>query len=230
MMNGSARRLPGVPGRRTSGMQGITLISLLVGLAVASVVALGALSLFQRMAHTTGEARQDAQRNAQRNQSLAAVELLLQSAGFGIDGAEWGMHAQLLSVQWDAARHKLVSANGERNAVIWSENTAGVQQCSVLWSPYDTGGMRLLGPVACTGVAGWGDWEWGTPRSVGSGSGEVLQAQYAPVRCMPFGIGSELEQQTPRAQVSFRTVGNQGQAVASSVCLVNVKPPAAPAS
>ena len=211
-------------------MLGITLISQLVGLVVASVVVLGALSLFQRMAHTTGEARQDAQRNAQRNQSLAAVELLLQSAGFGIDGAVWDTHAQLLSVQWDAVRQKLVPANGDGNAVIWSENTAGVQQCSVLWSPYDTGGMRLLEPVDCTGVAEWEQLAWGAPRSLDSGVGGVLQAQYAAAHCMPFGIGADLEQQTARAQVSFRTLGNQGQPVAVSVCLVNVKPPTAPAS
>lgn len=209
-------------------MQGVSLISLMVGLAIASMVMLAALGLFQRMTKSTGEARKDAQRSAQRNAGLAAVELLLQSAGFGVEGAQWGVHVQQLSVQWDAEQEKLLPADGQSNAVVWAENTAGTVQCHVLWSPYDAGGLRLLGPASCADTQTWQDSEdWGEPRSLNGAGADVVHMQYDAVACMPFGIGSALDRETARAQITLSTTSNQGQALASSVCLVNVKLPAA---
>ena len=156
-------------GFRMRRPRGVTLISLLVGLAISMLVILAALSLFQRMVKTTVNARQDAQSNAQRNASFVSAGLILQSAGFGIADAVWGTHGMVLKdLAWDAEHQRLTgqnSADGQGNAVVWSDNITGALQCRVLWAPAQGGGLRLLGPVACANVTAWSSLAWAAATS-----------------------------------------------------------------
>lgn len=203
--------------------RGVTLISLLVGLAISMLVILAALSLFQRMVKTTVNARQDAQSNAQRNASFVSAGLILQSAGFGIADAVWGTHGMVLKdLAWDAEHQRLTgqnSADGQGNAVVWSDNITGASQCRVLWAPAQGGGLRLLGPVACANVTAWSSLAWGTPRSLDRVPQGAITLAQSTATCAPFGIGPATEQ----VRLTFSATSSSGQVLHTSICLANMR-------
>lgn len=202
---------------------GVTLISLLVGMAISMMVILAALGLFQRMVKTTVEARKDAQFNAQRNASFVSAGLLVQSAGFGIVDAVWGKHGMLLqNLVWDAGSLKLTGQNstdGQGNAVVWSDNISGVSQCRLLWSPAQVGGLRMLGPVACTDATNWASLPWGTPYSLDRVPQGTITLVQSKATCAPFGIGPATDQ----VWLAFNASSSNGQSLSTSVCLTNMK-------
>ncbi|MDH1767666.1 hypothetical protein N5D37_18940 [Comamonas aquatica] len=181
---------------------GVTLISLLVGLAISMMVILAALGLFQRMVKTTVDARKDAQSNAQRNASFLSAGLLVQSAGFGIADAVWGTHGMVLEdLEWDAASLKLTGQNstdGQGNAVVWSDNISGVSQCRLLWSKItpptqnkaDPAGsdLRLFGPEPCVDATEWRSLEWHEVRHVSWTPNTAVTMQQDEATCVPFGV------------------------------------------
>lgn len=203
--------------------RGVTLISLLVGLAISMLVILAALSLFQRMVKTTVSARLDAQSNAQRNASFVAAGFLLQSAGFGIEDAVWGTHGMVLKdLVWDSDSQRLTgqdSAKGQGNGVVWSENTSGTPQCRVLWAPAQGGGLRLLGPVACANVTAWSSLAWGTPRSLDRVPQGAITLVQSAATCAPFGIGPATDQ----VRLTFSATSSSGQVLHTSICLANMR-------
>lgn len=202
---------------------GVTLISLLVGLAISMMVILAALGLFQRMAKTTVDARKDAQFNAQRNASFVSAGLLVQSAGFGIADAVWGTHGLVLSdLKWNAANNQLTgqnSTNGEGNAVVWSDNSSGVSLCRLLWAPAQDGGLRILGPVACPNVTGWASLDWGPPHNLDRAPQGTITLVQMAATCAPFGIGPV----TDKVRLTFNANSSNGQSLSTSVCLVNMR-------
>lgn len=204
---------------------GVTLISLLVGLAISMMVILAALGLFQRMVKTTVDARKDAQFNAQRNASFVSAGLLVQSAGFGIADAVWGTHGLVLTdLKWNAEHNQLTgqnSTNGEGNAVVWSDNSSGVSLCRLLWAPAQDGGLRILGPVACPNVTGWASLDWGTPHNLDRAPQGTITLVQMAATCAPFGIGPATEQ----VRLTFNANSSNGQSLSTSFCLANMKAP-----
>ena len=202
---------------------GVTLISLLVGMAISMMVILAALGLFQRMVKTTVDARKDAQFNAQRNASFVSAGLVVQSAGFGIADAVWGTHGMVLKdLVWDTQKQKLTgqnSADGQGNAVVWSDNVAGAVQCRLLWAPAVGGGLRMLGPVACTDATSWASLPWGTPYSLDRVPQGTITLVQGTATCAPFGIGVAAAQ----VRLTFNASSSNGQSLSTSMCLANMR-------
>lgn len=237
-------------GSRMRRPRGVTLISLLVGLGISMLVILAALSLFQRMVKTTVDARQDAQSTAQRNASFLSAGLILQSAGFGIADAVWGTHGMVLKdLAWDAEHQRLTgqnSADGQGNAVVWSDRITGASQCWVLWAVQASGELRLFGPELCEDVTDWSSMNWHMARNVSKMLGAVVTMQEDVASCTPFGVNAAEVQQVritliaakkvapPNLQPvskkescteSQKTIGNSLFTVmCTSVCLTNLKP------
>lgn len=182
---------------------GVTLISLLVGMAISMMVILAALGLFQRMVKTTVDARKDAQFNAQRNASFVTAGLQLQSAGFRIADAVWGKHGILLKdLAWNADNLKLTGQNsttGLGHAVVWSEaNSSGVTECRLLWSKIEAptqskadpagSDLRLFGPELCDDATKWSSLEWRAVRRVSWMPNTAVTMQQDQSTCVPFGV------------------------------------------
>ena len=82
--------------------RGITLISLMTGLAISMVLVLATLMLFQRMVRASTAARIDAQADAQRTAAFLSAGIAAQEAGYGIDAAQAGTHLVVLERVIDA--------------------------------------------------------------------------------------------------------------------------------
>ena len=67
------------PARRP---RGVTLVSLMTGLALSMVLVLATLMLFQRMVRASSAARGDALADAQRSAAFLAAGMAVQEAGF----------------------------------------------------------------------------------------------------------------------------------------------------
>jgi len=63
--------------------QGITLVSLLVGLAISMLCLMALLALFRTVIHTSVDARKSSVLDTQLQNSLTTVQVLVQNAGFG---------------------------------------------------------------------------------------------------------------------------------------------------
>lgn len=63
--------------------QGITLVSLLVGLAISMLCLMALLVLFRTVIHTSVDARKSSVLDTQLQNSLTTVQVLVQNAGFG---------------------------------------------------------------------------------------------------------------------------------------------------
>ncbi len=63
--------------------QGITLVSLLVGLAISMLCLMALLALFRTVIHTSIDARKSSVLDTQLQNSLTTVQVLVQNAGFG---------------------------------------------------------------------------------------------------------------------------------------------------
>lgn len=216
---------------------GVTLISLLVGLAISMMVILAALGLFQRMVKTTVEARKDAQSIAQRNTSFVTTGLQLQSAGFRIPDAVWGTHGMLLqNLAWDAESLKLTGQNsndGLGHAFVWSEeNTNGVTECRLLWSKItpatqnkaDPAGsdLRLFGPELCDDATKWSSLKWKEVRRVSWTPNTAVTMQQDQATCVPFGVKVADAQQARITLIAAKQVDYPDQQpVSTRVSCVN---------
>ena len=221
--------------------RGITLISLMTGLAISMVLVLATLMLFQRMVRATTAARSDAQADAQRSAAFLSAGIAAQEAGYGIDAAHAGTHLVVLT---NAALADSVlsgtpaSLGATGNAVVWAENATGARRCSALLapSPSDKGGLRKLGPVTCANAAAFSTLEWTTALPLlDAPTTPVADPPTAPLvaitwraaACTPFGIAAGTG--APEKVLLTLTADNSnGVQLETSQCLVNVSASAPP--
>ena len=229
--------------------RGITLISLMTGLAISMVLVLATLMLFQRMVRATTAARIDAQADAQRTAAFLSASIAAQEAGYGIDAAQAGTHLVVLK---DAKLTGSALA-GERaspgdspgdigNAVVWAENATGTPQprCSALLAPSlsDKGGLRKLGPVPCDNAAAFSDLDWTatvlplmdaptTPVADPPAAPLVAITWWQPAACTPFGIAAGTGA-PEKVLLTLTAANSNGVVLETSQCLANVSASAPP--
>lgn len=80
--------------RPVAPQRGMTLVSLMVGMLLSIISILAGMMLFQNMARVSIESRADAAQNGQLSSAMLALQLELQSAGYGIDPEVPGTHLQ----------------------------------------------------------------------------------------------------------------------------------------
>ena len=224
--------------------RGITLISLMTGLAISMVLVLATLMLFQRMVRATTAARIDAQADAQRSAAFLSAGIAAQEAGYGIDAAQAGTHLVVLTnaaLADSALSGTPASLGATGNAVVWAENATGATGdplCSALLAPSlsDKGGLRKLGPVTCANAAAFSTLEWTTALPLlDAPTTPVADPPTAPLvaitwraaACTPFGIAAGTG--APEKVLLTLTADNSnGVQLETSQCLVNVSASAPP--
>ncbi len=80
-----------------TNQQGMTLISLMVGLLLSMIGILAAMTLYKNLVHASVEARADAAQDGQLASAMLSLQLEVQSAGYGITSDEPGTHLQLVA-------------------------------------------------------------------------------------------------------------------------------------
>ena len=223
--------------------RGITLISLMTGLAISMVLVLATLMLFQRMVRATTAARIDAQADAQRSAAFLSAGIAAQEAGYGIDAAQAGTHLVVLTsaaLADSALSGTLASLGATGNAVVWAENATGAlkPRCSALLAPSlsDKGGLRKLGPVPCDNAAAFATLAWTTalplldaptaPVADSPAAPLVAITWWQPAACTPFGIAAGTG--APKVLLTLTADNSNGVVLETSQCLANVSASAPP--
>ena len=207
--------------------RGITLISLMTGLAISMVLVLATLMLFQRMVRASTAARMDAQADAQRSAAFLSAGIAVQEAGYGIDAAQADTHLVVLTgaALAGSALSGTPAAQGViGNAVVWAENATGTPRCSALLAPSgsDQGSLLKLGPVACADAAAFASLAWiALPLSEAPAAPVAISWQAAA--CSPFGITAGTG--ANKVLLTLSADNSNGVALETSQCLANVSAP-----
>ena len=221
--------------------RGITLISLMTGLAISMVLVLATLMLFQRMVRATTAARIDAQADAQRSAAFLSAGIAAQEAGYGIDAAQAGTHLVVLTnaaLADSALSGTPASLGATGNAVVWAENATGDPRCSALLAPSlsDKGGLRKLGPVTCADAAAFSTLAWTTALPLmDAPTTPVADPPAAPLvtitwraaACTPFGIAAGTGA-PEKVLLTLTAANSNGVQLETSQCLANVSASAPP--
>lgn len=227
--------------------RGITLISLMTGLAISMVLVLATLMLFQRMVRATTAARMDAQADAQRTAAFLSAGIAAQDAGYGIDAAQVGTHLVVLkdakltgsTLSGTQVSSTQDSPDNIGNAVVWAENAMGTQRrCSALLAPNESGqggqpkegGLRKLGPVTCADAAAFSALAWtalplwtALPVSDEDDPLKPVAITWRPVACTPFGIAAGTG--ALKVLLTLTAANSNGVVLETSQCLANVSTP-----
>ena len=220
--------------------RGITLISLMTGLAISMVLVLATLMLFQRMVRATTAARSDAQADAQRSAAFLSAGIAAQEAGYGIDAAQAGTHLVVLTsaaLADSALSGAPASLGATGNAVVWAENATGARRCSALLAPSGSGqgGLRKLGPVPCADAAAFATLEWRTALPLMDApttpvadppAAPLVASTWQAAACTPFGIAAGTG--APKVLLTLTAANTNGVELESSQCLANVSTPSTP--
>ena len=221
--------------------RGITLISLMTGLAISMVLVLATLMLFQRMVRATTAARSDAQADAQRTAAFLSAGIAAQEAGYGIDAAQAGTHLVVLTsaaLADSALSGTPASLGATGNAVVWAENATGARRCSALLAPSGSGqgGLRKLGPVPCADAAAFSALAWTTALPLmDAPTAPVADPPTAPLvaitwreaACTPFGIAAGTGA-PEKVLLTLTAANSNGVVLETSQCLANVSASAPP--
>ena len=179
--------------------RGVTLIGLMVGLLITSIVVLSTFILYRTIVHITVDSTESARRDADLMSGMLAANMRLQGAGFGVVDAAYGTHLLVI-------KNATIPKNGggmsgsaqsatppiEGNAVVWSSTDLdGSNLCEALVpTPTDSGqsatGMSYTYASPCSGVAQWQSLPWKAPSPI------IVKAKVdvavKPTACKPFGI------------------------------------------
>ncbi len=221
--------------------RGITLISLMTGLAISMVLVLATLMLFQRMVRATTAARSDAQADAQRSAAFLSAGIAAQEAGYGIDAAQAGTHLVVLTsaaLADSALSGTPASLGATGNAVVWAENATGARRCSALLAPSGSGqgGLRKLGPVPCADAAAFSTLAWTTALPLldaptapdaDAPTAPLVTITWQAAACTPFGIAAGTGADE-KVLLTLTADNSNGVVLETSQCLVNVSASAPP--
>lgn len=203
---------------------GISLISLMVGLAISMIVILATLMLFQRTIRATTEARRDAQADAQRSAAFLSAGIAVQEAGYWIENAQFGNQLVVLAnatLNNSALSGNSVGLGNSGNAVVWTDNITSIVHCSALLAPdgEGEGGLLKLGPVPCNDVTSFADLAWAA-KSLAIFPSAVISIIAQAADCSPFGVFNDTG--TNKIRLTFSASNSNGIVLNSSNCLLNI--------
>ena len=226
-----------MPYASASRQRGESLISLMLGLLLSTVVALAMLSMFKVSARYGGQAGQDAAADAQLTAALLRAGLAVQDAGYGIASASLDTQLVVLSgaaLNGRALSGSTVATGSSGNAVLWAMNTTGTAQCAGLLFKATNGGgggLFFLGPVACSAgsVSGWSSLSWTATRWADRPANQAAAAynqtaisfSVASTACKPFGLTAS----SGNVLWTLSSTNRSGAPLAEQQCLFNFKSP-----
>lgn len=204
---------------------GFTLVELLVGLLLASLLMLTMLTLFKQVSHIGLNSSEDAEYEAQLEIGMLTIQKLIQNAGYGS-----GSHDDIVTGTYDS-----------NDAIFWRfandfDATPLVFQCRGFGIKIEASGSQyihhllLLKATPCieTDLV---DENWTIEQRIASVKSDqstdpVFQFSLATGECVPFGINQGSITGDKRVQISGLRkydygVGNKER----FVCLNNIKAP-----
>lgn len=194
--------------------RGVSLISLLIGLLISSIVLVGMMMVFRNTIQTVVPASESSRSDGERVSALLSAHMLLQDAGFGISSAEYDTHLRVLN---NNTLLPLAMDNGSTatgNTVVWLSKRAGNTQCNGLRADSNGG----LWQVSCSV----------TMSDITNTTRLILPSRYVgddvvPIKivatrtsCWPFGVEIEGD-----IKVTLVIQNSTKHVVNSSTCLVN---------
>ena len=223
--------------KRTS-QRGETLVSLMLGMLVAMVVALALVSTYKVTSRHSTMAGQDATADAQVSYALIRAGMAAQEAGYGLATAAIGKHitalsnASLTGVGGATLGGNLAGAGTTgNNAVVWVLKGSNAVQCAGLLFNNATdgsGGLYYLGPVNCTDASNignltgltWSSSRW-VDRPANQSEAAYNQTQIsfgvASQTCAPFGLTTS----TGKVMFTVSTTNRSGATLQEQNCLLN---------
>ncbi len=214
--------------------QGLSLLSLMIGLVISMIVILGMMGLLSTSIKSTAGASRDARITSERTSGLLIASMRLQAAGYGIANADRNDHLLLLSsasLTNDRLSGTAISGDGTGNALVWQTNPAGVSQCGGLYAPADEDekGLYELVVKNCASVADANSTDWEIRRLIVDTKdiqdplavSIIVSTHDSANPCKGFGIAG-----AGRLSVTLSAQEASGQSLNSTTCLLNFSPSA----
>lgn len=197
---------------------GISLISLLIGLLISSLVLIGMMMVFRNTIQTVVPASEASRSDGERVSALLTTHMLLHDAGFGITDAAYSTHLRILNGGNQVALGAAAGATATGDTIVWLKNISGSVQCEGLRAT-NTGSLER---VSCDSAMG----------NITTATQLILPSQHADGvttaltitarrgTCRPFGVGS-----SGNITVSIAAPNSTGHTLSASNCLVNYVAP-----
>ncbi|MFA5628502.1 MAG: hypothetical protein WC965_13670 [Thiohalomonadaceae bacterium] len=210
--------------------QGVTLISLLIGLLVSTVVLIGMLVIFRNVIQTVVPASEDARSDGERVSGVLAAQIMLQDAGFGIESAPaYGTHLRVLvgATQSNGAVNGGIQATSDQtgNAVVWRKRVDDNDRCEGLFADRDGGLWHIVANSTCNSIdAGLNGTATPLIQQSRHPDGAVAPITFAYTElapskeCRPFGIGTGV---AGKITVTIAIENSTGHLIESTTCLAN---------
>lgn len=205
--------------------QGVSLISLMIGLLVSMIVVLGMVTIFRNTIQAVVPASEAARSDSERISGLLSAHMMLHDAGFGIDSASYGAHLLV----WESASLADGTLNGnpinlgadeQGNAIAWSKQVEGDYLCEGLFADGKGGLLRISSESkSCDNVSS-GITGTETPLILPpQHSGDAVEAITITVEedeCRPLGIGTGID-----GNVTV-TLMVENSTITSTTCIANL--------
>lgn len=216
---------------------GVTLISLLVGLVIAMICIIAVLTTYRVVVKTGTESRIAANHDTQLQMGLTNAQMLLQNAGFGLDGTTHLVTSVNITAQVNSASQTI------SNAVLWRfqgnngvtcqgladiKNADNTQRQLVLLSGITTGSTLCDSTTNLTALTWQVQSSLANLRDYSSDQSNPAQItwQKTTAACTPYGAGKiDGSIQHTVISISSKTSTQQSanlSPVEVSVCLVNI--------
>ena len=205
---------------------GVTLISLLIGLLISMLCMIGLLSTYRTVAKTGAESRIDATHDTQLQNGLTASQMMIQNAGFGLDG---GTNLEVATISIGTATNV--------SALLWRYKEGGMVSCQGLADIPDASKRKLVTltvGTGCNDTAALDTLTWTTENTLAhltdysSGGTNPQQITFAKTlsNCTPFGSAiSENVVSHPLVTITAKTSTQNIaglDAIEVPVCILNI--------
>ncbi|QJD59104.1 hypothetical protein HG264_09360 [Pseudomonas sp. gcc21] len=139
--------------------QGVSLISLMIGLLISLIAVMGMMALYRTVVHTTAESGSYARMSGDRSAAVLTAHVHLQEAGFGIDEASLGADLAFCSANLAQGQLTVGSCSTGRRGklLLWRTQTSGERCAGLYITP--AGDLQYLQPRPCAGAELSGSWQ-----------------------------------------------------------------------
>jgi hypothetical protein len=180
-----------------SGQQGMSLVSLMIGILISMIGILAGMMLYQNMVKVSIQARTDAAQDGQLASAMLSLQLELQSAGFGIDleadaGPHWALsNADPQTLYWRYQDTSVAPSITVCKAFRIQDVEANVRRQLQLLTPETAGSCTLNANLAALA----GGWKIETVlaefRASAAAAAQlpVITLASAVRNCFPYGLG-----------------------------------------
>lgn len=206
---------------------GVTLISLLIGLLIAMLCMIGLLSAYRTIAKTGVESRMDTTHDTQLQNGLIASQMMIQNAGFGLEGATNLKRADIT-----------VGSLTSVTALLWRYKVGSTVSCQGLADIADADKRKLVSLTVSSGCDDTSDLDiltWTKDKTLarltdfsGSNDPQVTYAVTQPTpSCTTFGSVNTGSGQHPQVTLSAKTSTQQHSSsglgsIQVPICILNI--------